>query len=82
MISKDRHNELGLELARIRLRLMEIDSEVAAAYGKTRKPYGGKLAHAVQDLVFARAEMGVKAGDEHDDMDWGVKAYGGRQHDL
>lgn len=82
MISKERHEELGLELARIRQRLVEIDSEFAAAYGKTNKPYDGKLAHAVQDLVFARAKMGVRAGDEHGDMDWGVKTYGGRQDEL
>lgn len=77
MIDKSRHEELGAELASIRARLVEIDAEVAKAYGKTNRPYDQGLAVAVRRLTFARAELGRQAGMDHNDAEWGAKAYGG-----
>lgn len=76
-LSKKRHEEIAQDLRAIRERLMEIDMEVSKAYGKTRRPYHKRLANAIQAITFVRAFMGVKAGKEHDDMEWGVKTYGG-----
>lgn len=77
MIDKRRHEELGAELASIRDRLVEIDSEVALAYGKTNRPYDQGIAVAIRRITFARAKLGQQAGMDHNDAEWGAKAYGG-----
>ena len=80
-MSFDRHQEIGLELEKMRLQLIDLHMEFSKVYGKTSKiAQNCKAAHRKLDQLKSVCDNQIRS--EYPERDDAIKAYYGRSDEA
>ena len=74
-LSKEQHEELAKKLAKVQHDLLAAHLEVIDTYGHAL-PYGRAMTSTLDGIIMMRNLMGLQAGKEHENRDWGAEAHG------